>query len=348
MKYKDMNNMWSKLFLIVAILLGALQVNAQIAENDTLFHASSANLLQIRTDKKSISIVVKNFDGKGENFYYDVKVSRVCGVNEIISNTYKDISEITIVEIDGKSLDIRFSNSALIPNALSYQIPDPENRTVQSYIGARFHNFGLNLSKKGKSSWSLVSNGLGLGWVTPVNGPAEMNTTMGRSMEWTWAYVLGARWSYGRHSVTMGLGLDWRNYTIKGSRYFHKDENGEISVRPYEAGIYDGHSRLLTFALQVPVLYEVRFGNQKRFGFAAGPVINFNAGGSLKTKYEQDGRKYMIKTGSIGQSPVTVDVMGLIHYRMFGVYARYAPMKVLRTSAGLDFQSFSTGLILMF
>lgn len=340
--------MWSKLFILAAILLGVIPVSAQVAETDTLFKASRANLLHIRTDKKGISIVVKNFDDKGENFYYDVNVSRVNGVNEIISNTYKDISEITIIEIEGKSLDIKFNNSASIPNALSYQIPDPDNRTVQSYIGERFHNFGLNLSKKGKSSWRLVSNGLGLGWVTPLNGPAEMNTSMGRSMEWTWMCVLGAQWLYGRHSVTMGLGLDWRNYTIKGTRYFHKDESGAITVRPYEAGIYNGHSRLLTFALQVPVLYEVKFGRRQRCGFAAGPVINFNAGGSLKTKFEQDDRKYTIKTGGIGQSPVTVDVMGIIHYQLFGIYARYAPMKVLRTSAALDFQSFSTGIILMF
>lgn len=340
----------TKILAYLLLSLSALSGFGQTEVSDTLMTASSASSLRIKTDNSGISIVVKNLDGNGENFYYSTSKSKAGYSNETTETIFRDVRNVIVMEIGSEKLEISFDNSSSSPNVLSYEIPDPENRTVNSYIGENYWSFGINLSKnkhKGyRGQWKLITTGLGLGWVTPLNAPQEMNTSMGRSMEWTWAVVLGTRWSYGRHSITAGLGLDWRNYTMNSNRYFHKEDDGTISIHQFDEGIKDGRSRLLTFSLQVPILYDIRFGHRKYFGFSAGPIINFNTGASINTKYKLGDNKYTVKTGKIGQSPVTVDVMGIIHYRAIGLYARYAPMNVLRTQANLDFQSFSTGIML--
>lgn len=187
---------------------------------------------------------------------------------------------------------------------------------------------------------------LGIGWVAPINDSPAMNANMWKSNELTWAIILGVKMTHGRHSLASGLGVDWRNYVTKGDMYFHKADDGKITLMPYEADSRKHRSRIKTFSLQVPLLYGISFGRGGNCQFNLGPILNFNTGGSIKTQYKLDGRDYSVKTGHIGQRPVTVDIFGEIKYKAFGIYVRYSPMSVLKTSAGLDFRSISTGIML--
>lgn len=340
--------MLQKILLTLSCLVSSFTVFSQTIPADTLLQANSAKELSILSDESTISITVKNMDNKGENFYYDTEGGSDSFSFETTISKFRDVKNISIIELDGKRIAIHFTNNTDNPNSLSLDIPDPENRTVKSNVGTRRTVFGINLSKKGKSSWNLTSAGLGLGWVTPVNAVPDLNASMGRSMEFTWAMILGVRWSYGLHSISAGVGIDWRNYTMKNNRYFHKEEDGTISLRNFEPGVEKGSSRLQTFSLQVPILYNIGFKKNKNFGFTFGPIINFNTGGHITTKYSTSISDYSIRTGSIHPSPVTVDIMGVLHWNWVGIYARYAPMRVLKSSTGLDFSSFSTGLMLMF
>ena len=175
-----------------------------------------------------------------------------------------------------------------------------------------------------------------------------MDVSMWKSNELTWAIILGVKMSHGPHALTTGLGIDWRNYVTKGDRYFHKDDDGKISLMPYEENMTKHRSRIKTFSLQIPVLYGFSFGHRRNFGLEVGPVLNFNTSGSIKTQYTIGSHDYSIKTHKIHQKPVTVDVLGMVRYQSLGLYVRYAPMEVLRTSTGLDFKSISTGIMLMF
>ena len=66
------------------------------------------------------------------------------------------------------------------------------------------------------------------------------------------------------------------------------------------------------------------------------------------TEYDYEGREYSIKTGRIGQRPVTVDGIFSMGYGGIGVYVRYSPMSKMRTSSGLNFGSLSTGIVVAF
>ena len=46
----------------------------------------------------------------------------------------------------------------------------------------------------------------------------------------------------------------------------------------------------------------------------------------------------------IGQRPITVDVLGMLHFGDFAVYCKYSPMSVLKKDRGVDFKSLAVGI----
>lgn len=337
-----------RLFILLLLMPVIFRAEADTESKDTLMTASKANELRIRSDNSGVSITIKNLNGGDENFYYSTNAQDVTADTETTITQFKQIRDVNVIEIEGRKILVEFVNESSDSNTLFFDIPDPENRVVKSYIGHQYREFGINLSNNGKSQWSLISSGLGLGWISTLNSIPEMGTSMGKSLEWSWLMALGVSWNYGSHSVATGLGLDWRSYTIGNGRYFHKEDDGTIGLRPFDEGMIKGKSRLLVFSLQLPVLYGFRFGKGRKFGLTAGPVLNFNIGGNIKTRYELDSSKYEITTGKLHQSPVTVDMLAAFHWNGIGLYARYAPMKVLRSCTGLSFNSFSTGFMFFF
>ena len=194
----------------------------------------------------------------------------------------------------------------------------------------------------------MIITGYSFGWVTPVNTSPAFDTSMGRSLDFSWLYVLGIRWNYLRHSISAGIGLDWRNYSLHRHQYYYKETDGNISLQPFGDDTNRQSSRLQTFSLQIPLLYQIGFGKHNVFHFAVGPVLNFNTGAHISTKYSRGNDRITNTTKGIGQNPVTVDIMSSFTFHQFGLYVRYAPMNVLHKRTGLDFNSLSTGIIITY
>lgn len=117
-------------------------------------------------------------------------------------------------------------------------------------------------------------------------------------------------------------------------------------MRPYDEEAREVKSGFHMFSLQIPVFYRLSFA--KNWGITIGPIVNFNTGAHLTTRFKTGDRENKIDTHGIGQRPVTVDALAAITVGGFGFYARYAPMNVLRDRADLDFNTFSTGIIVAF
>lgn len=317
---------------------------------DTLLSASVAKNISLRSNDTSTSITVTDIDNTKDNFYYEAgrprKVNRKNGRTHIHVDM-PSVSDILIAESDS-AVTINFNDADGNPRHFSYLFPNPENRTVKTYIGKQGSDFGFTISRSRTTSWDLVSNGLGIGWVTPVNVSADFDPSMGRSVELSWLNVLGIRFTHRASSLTVGLGLNWKNFVTKGDHYFQKESDGSINLVPYAENETDRRSRIKIFSLQLPVLYGLRFGHNRDWGIKIGPVVNFNTSASIKTQYKIGKEKYSIKTSHIGQRPVTVDAMFTIHYKLLGIYARYSPMTQLRMASLLDFGSFSTGISIGF
>lgn len=328
--------------------LAASAADTLTQKMDTLLYTPNASAININANRSNTSITVTNIGGSGDNFFYETGTSTRIRIDEQSRAHYSDITNLLIAESDTKKLIVKFTSDRNDDIAYTYNIPDPDNRYVKTFLGAKSSDFGITIKHTGKTKWELVSGGLGFGWVSPLDSKPSMDVSMWKSNELTWAIILGVKMSHGPHALTTGLGIDWRNYVTKGDRYFHKDDDGKISLMPYEENMTKHRSRIKTFSLQIPVLYGFSFGHRRNFGLEVGPVLNFNTGGSIKTQYTIGSHDYSIKTHKIHQKPVTVDVLGMVRYQSLGLYVRYAPMEVLRTSTGLDFKSISTGIMLMF
>ncbi len=338
--------MLRSLLLTSSILFASAVSATTTAAPDTLLNANSASQISVISNPSMTSITVHHVNDTPDNFFYQTGASTRTKVNEKSRMVYFDITNVSITETDDM-INVSFMSDNNEPQEFSFEIPDPDNRYVKTYLGAKGSDFGITISRSGSTQWDIVSAGLGAGFVTPVDKSPSFSSSMISSSEYTWAIVLGLQMRHGPHTVKAGLGIDWRNYTAKGNHYFHKDDNGEITLLPYDPEMTKTHSRIKVFSLQIPVLYGISFGHNRIFGVELGPVINFNTGGSVKTQYTIGSTDYSIKSRHIHQRPVTVDAMCIVKYKSVGLYARYAPMSVLKKSTGLDFGAFSTGIMLM-
>ncbi len=342
--------MLHKLILSAALLstVMAYAQENQTAPADTLLNVRTAGNISIFSTKSSTSITVKNIDGSPDNFYYQSGNQKpMYGKFTQTKINFPEITDVRVVET-AKEVRVNFTNPEGEPLSYTFPFDDPDNRSVKSYIGSRGSDFGFNISRHNSTNWEIISQGLAFGLSTPIKTNAPMGGSMWRNMEVTWNMILGLKMSHRNHSVSMGLGLHTQDFTIKNGHYFHKNPDNTISLMPFEEGKTKGQSQLSFFSLQIPVLYGINFGHKEYCGFKIGPVVNFNTGAHITTKYESEGSDIKVKTGNIHQRKVTVDAMAMFNYRSIGVYARYAPMKRLNTSTGLEFGSFSTGIMFGF
>ena len=97
------------------------------------------------------------------------------------------------------------------------------------------------------------------------------------------------------------------------------------------------------FALTATLRYEHSFGDGYAIGF--GPVLNYNAYASIKTKYKLAGEKHTRMEKNIRQRPLTIDWMLNVSIDDIPFYVKYSPNDVLK-DGGVKFRSLSFGLYL--
>ncbi|MBQ1724585.1 MAG: hypothetical protein II428_02530 [Muribaculaceae bacterium] len=190
--------------------------------------------------------------------------------------------------------------------------------------------------------WNIYSGGVMVGWVNAPSAPAGMDVNMGRSMELAWLTVVGAKYNTGHgQRITMGVGIDWRNYRLQGDTYFLPVDGG-LALSPYAAGMSPVRSRVKVFSLTAPVLLHQRIA--KHTDIFVGPVVCFNVHASALTIYDVAGERTRLTSNHIHPVPVTVDVLAGVKWRCFGAYVRYSPCHVLQADHAPAFRSFSAGI----
>ena len=188
---------------------------------------------------------------------------------------------------------------------------------------------------------------LAAGFCTAVGTADGISIPVGPSWEIDWTiaefrYRLKEKMG---HYLSVGFGLDWRNYRMTNQHRFVKDDNGNISVEGYPNGSNPKFSRIKVLSLTVPFQYHYYLkGNSFIKGFSFGPVLNFNTYSSIKTRYSVNGEKQKEFAKDLHKNPVTVDFMVKLRMKYFGIYAKYSPCNVLDTTYGPKFKSVSFGV----
>lgn len=216
--------------------------------------------------------------------------------------------------------------------------------------GWNFELPGVKVNKSGSSTevkFSLSSS-FSFGFITGINEAENVSIDMGQSYEIEWGDVISSKVRIGKKDfLSIGMGFDWRNYRVTDFKMFSKGERGIITMQDYPEGTEPKFSRIHTFSLSFPLKYYHYFN--KDIYFAAGPELYFTPYGSLKTRYyDENGEKQKITAGNVHQNHFSLGVGAEINIHHIGIYYKYNPFNVLRSSYGPKFSSMTVGLKVAF
>ena len=204
-------------------------------------------------------------------------------------------------------------------------------------------------NKSDTASYSRYSNLLtahfGVGFTCPTNVDERIDFSTFKSWEF---FATIAQWDHfldrhERNKVSLGLGIDWRNYRITDDQLFTKAPDGNVTVEKFPLQYEPKFSRIKVFSLTATLRYEHDFG--KGFAIGFGPVVNFNTYASIKTRYKFLGDKIKHTEKNIRQRPITIDWMLNMRVADVPFYVKYSNDNVLK-DGGVRFRSLSFGLYL--
>ena len=220
-----------------------------------------------------------------------------------------------------------------------------ENTTVEEIGTVEVEIAGVKVSKNesGTKIKADLNTTLSFGFIGGVAQDKDVSIDMGQSYEIEWGDVISGKVRVGKKDfVRLGLGFDWRNYRVTDFKRFAKDGRGIITMEDYPDGVEPKFSRIHTFSLSIPLKFYHYFN--KKMYFAVGPELYFTPYGSLKTRYYVNGEKQKISSGNVHQNRFSVGIGAEINIHHIGIYYKYNPFNVLRSSYGPEFSSMTTGI----
>lgn len=144
-----------------------------------------------------------------------------------------------------------------------------------------------------------------------------------------------------RTTLCAGIGFDWRNYTLSGHDKMFAKVNDIVGVYDRKGDMSELASRISTCSLSLPLMVKQSFN--KDFAISLGAQLNWNFYSRVNNYYEENDNEIDIQTKKIGERPITIDVLGMLHFGDFAVYCKYSPMSVLKKDKGPDFKSLAVG-----
>ncbi len=192
---------------------------------------------------------------------------------------------------------------------------------------------------------NILTAHVGVGFTCPTQVDERVDFSTFKSWE---IFATIAQWDHfldrrERNFVSLGLGIDWRNYRITDDQLFTKAPDGNVTVMKYPLEYEPKFSRIKVFSLTATLRYQHDFGSGFSIGF--GPVVNFNTYASIMTRYKLLGDKCKHMEKNIRQRPVTIDWMLNARIADIPFYVKYSNDNVLK-DGGIKFRSLSFGLYL--
>jgi hypothetical protein len=289
--------------LMISMALAALTLAAGAQENDTVVIHNPRKVTIVTGD--SLQRIIVNGKEGDDKFTYQNTIRLVD--SNYVSTTHigRDRWELIPSVKVGKKKD------------------DPEGCAYENAISAHF----------------------GIGFTAPTKADARTDFTTFKSWE---IFATIAQWDHyferrHRNSVSLGFGIDWKNYRMTGDTRFVKAPDGNVALEKYPLQVSPDFSRIKVFSLTVNLGFTHEFDEDFWIGF--GPVVNFNVYGSMLTEYSMYGDDIKRKEKNIRQRPITIDWM--LRFGIMGVplYLKYSGDNVLK-DGGVKFRSLSFGLYL--
>ncbi len=274
------------------------------------------------------------------------------------SATFNDADRITLKREPGKqSIIVEKEGDEGYKFIIHQEGESSDSRTIYKETNT---NWDFNIPFMEKSNRRLVRNRqayfsfdilsdleFGMGLVSAHSQAPGMDIGFDNA---GWEFLLNNifKWEYRplkSTRFTLGFGVDWRNYRMRGENRFLKEEN-KLTVAPYPEGADIDFSRVKVFAMTLELMIRQNLG--KNISIQAGPVINFSTHASIKTRYSlgsgKEKESFKETSNNIKQKPVTVDLKAQMNFRRIGIYFKYSPENILDTNYAPEFKSMSAGI----
>jgi hypothetical protein len=198
---------------------------------------------------------------------------------------------------------------------------------------------------EGRTYDNAISAHFGIGFTAPTKADARTDFSTFKSWE---IFATIAQWDHyferrHRNSVSLGFGIDWKNYRMTGDTRFVKAPDGNVALENYPLQVSPDFSRIKVFSLTANLGFTHSFDKDFWIGF--GPVVNFNVYGSMLTEYSMYGDDIERLERHIRQRPITIDWMLRVGIMGVPLYLKYSGDNVLK-DGGVKFRSLSFGLYL--
>jgi len=302
------------LFLSIAIVL-----NLQAQEGDTT---------RVGVGKKNIVTVTEDQDGTNVNVKEDF----------------------VIVDETNDTVKVKLGNKAI-------SIVEDGNRThVEIIERDDFHKHGWKKKpQQFKGHWSGFELGLN-NWVDdswqlagtkPEHRFMDLNT--GKSWEFD-LNIMQFNLPFGKPlGLVTGMGFKWNNYHFDGNNNVMKDPVSGVIIPSYPpAGITYAKTKMNTFFLTVPLIFEVQFGPKKKGFFGVGVIGDLKLLSNTKIRYYEGGSKQKIKEKSdFNLSPLRYHLTARLGYRFVKLFANYSMVPMFKKNMGPELYPVTIGLTLI-
>lgn len=147
----------------------------------------------------------------------------------------------------------------------------------------------------------------------------------------------------GKSNIYMKFGLEDKSFKIRGDQRYIKGDDGVLGFAPYDGRPKWSALRIFSWNLSAGYYQHIDDG----FGIFVEPVLNFNTGSRIKTKwYDANDKKVKEKVKFGKQNLITYEIMGGINIYGVKIYAKYNPCNLIDKDFGPDFATWSIGIIL--
>lgn len=279
---------------------------------------------------------------------HNEKVDTLLKVEDLSNLVITESPEGSVVTITSvRDSDVK--TTVAVPYSSDASVSSRQSTFRRNFKKILLGDCGYESDNKNDNGPDFVIDGVCIGLTKAVANPSPDFLQWSKSFEISWLNCFGVAFGIGKTRVSIGLGFDWRNYKTTYAKYCIVPAPGNgIDVGRLiedEDGVRIKNSRLKVFSLQVPVLFRARIPSTSLY-FKAGPIMNFNTYASLKTVYEDyEGNQYEMFTKELNPNRFTVDFFGSLSLcRAVGVYVRYSPMKVMKSSSPLNFKPLTIGV----
>jgi len=288
---------------------------------------------------------------EGDTTKVGIGKQNIVTVTEDDNGTSVNIKDdLVIVDETDDTIKVKLGNKAI-------SIVEDGNRTHVEIIQENdFQRHGWKKKPyRFKGHWSGFELGLNnwidgsgqLAGTKPEHRFMDQNT--GRSWEFD-LNIIQFNMPFGKPlGLVTGMGFKWNNYWFDGNNNIMKDPITNVIVPKYPpAGISYTKSKLNTFYLTVPLIFEVQFGAKKKGFVSVGVIGDMKLCSNTKLRFYEGGSKQRERTKSdFNLSPLRYHLTARAGYKFVRVFANYSMVPMFNRDMGPELYPITIGLTLI-